>query len=287
MRSRARRILERMDREALANFLRHQRLELQPAEVGLHQTQRRRTPGLRREEVAALAHVSTDFYTRLEQNRGSRPSEQTTGSLARALRLTPTEREHLFHLAGHTPPPRNYRSDQPSPGLLRVLDSIQVPAQITSDLGVTLGQNQLAQALVGDQTQYSGLRRSIIYRWFADPGDRGLHPPQDHPMHSRIFAGTLRATQGRHGEDPEADELVNALLRESPEFAEIWERHEVLSRADTIKRFVHPELGLLSLDCQMLTAESLTERLIVFTAPPGSEDGEKLALLAVIGTQRF
>jgi transcriptional regulator with XRE-family HTH domain len=276
-----------MDRDALADFLKHKRAGLRPEDVGLHGTQRRRTPGLRREEVAGLAHVSTDFYTRLEQNRGARPSEQTTGSLARALRLNPTEREHLFNLAGHTPPPRTYRSDHPSPGLLRVLDSVQAPAQIVSDLGVTLVQNHLAESLVGNQTQHNGLRRSVIYRWFTGSDDRLLHPLEDHDMHSRIFVATLRAAHGRHGDDPEADAFVAALIAESAEFTALWERHEVMSRSDTVKRFVHPELGVLTLDCQILTAESLTERLIVFTAPPGSEDAEKLELLSVIGTQRF
>jgi transcriptional regulator with XRE-family HTH domain len=276
-----------MDRGELANFLKHRRAALGPEDVGLASTQRRRTPGLRREEVAGLAHVSTDFYTRLEQNRGARPSEQTTGALARALALNPLEREHLFNLAGHTPPPRTYRSDHPSPGLLRVLDRLDAPAQIVSDLGVALRQNRLAEALVGCQTRYSGLARSIIYRWFTDPEQRRLHPPEDHPLHSRIFAAELRSVHGRHGGDPEAEALVAALTRESPEFAAIWEQHEVMSRADTIKRFVHPELGLLTLDCQILTAESLTERLVVFTAPPGSAEAEKLSLLAVIGTQRF
>jgi hypothetical protein len=114
--------------------------------------------------------MSTDFYTRLEQHRGSRPSEQTTAALARALRLSPDERDHLFALAGHTPPPRAYRTDHPSPGLLRVLGALDVPAQIVSDLGVTLSQNALAEALVGVQTRFSGPRRSLVYRLVHRPG---------------------------------------------------------------------------------------------------------------------
>ena len=127
-----------MDRDELADFLRRRREALQPDDVGLHAGARRRTRGLRREEVAGLAHMSTDFYARLEQRRGSRPSEQTTAALARALRLTQDERDHLFALAGHTAPPRAFRTDHPSPGLLRVLDRIDSPAQIVSDLGMTL-----------------------------------------------------------------------------------------------------------------------------------------------------
>ena len=287
MRHATRFILKPMDRDALADFLRRHRAALTPDDVGLSAGERRRTSGLRREEVAALAHMSTDFYTRMEQRRGSRPSAQTTAALARALRLTPDERDHLYGLAGHIAPPRAFRTDHPSPGLLRVLDQFEVPAQITSDLGVTLRQNALAEALVGVQTRHSGPRRSLIYRWFTDPRVRALHPPDDHEMHSRIHVASLRAVHGRPGDDAEADELVDRLLAESEEFAGLWERHEVAHRGGMTKRFVHPVVGPLTLDCQVLTAENLTEKLIVFTAAPGTEDAERLALLAVVGTQRF
>jgi transcriptional regulator with XRE-family HTH domain len=276
-----------MDRDALADFLKRRRDALQPDDVGLRAGARRRTRGLRREEVAGLAHMSTDFYARLEQRRGSRPSEQTTVALARALRLTQDERDHLFALAGHTAPPRAFRTDHPSPGLLRVLDRLDAPAQITSDLGVTLRQNALAEALVGVQTNYSGLRRSLIYRWFTDPAQRRIHPEEDHPRHSRSHVASLRGVYGRNADDLEARELVARLLSESEEFDALWERHEVASRAGTLKRFVNPQVGLLTLDCQVLTSENLTEKLVVFSAAPGSEDADRLALLSVIGSQAF
>jgi len=276
-----------MDRDALADFLRHRREALQPAEVGLQSGARRRTRGLRREEIAGLAHMSTDFYARLEQRRGSGPSEQTTAALARALRLTLDERDHLFALAGHVAPPRAFRSDHASPALLRVLDLLETPAQIVSDLGVTLSQNPLAVALAGVQTHYTGLQRSMIYRWFTDPEQRRIHPEADHPMHSRIHVGSLRAVHGRDADDIEARELVEHLLSESEEFAALWERHEVASRNRTLKRFLHPLVGPLTLDCQILTSENLTERLVVFTASPGSEDADRLALLSVVGSQAF
>jgi transcriptional regulator with XRE-family HTH domain len=279
-----------MDRDGLANFLRRRREALQPGDVGLTAGERRRTRGLRREDVAGLAHMSTDFYTRLEQRRGSRPSEQTVTALARALRLTQDERDHLFSLAGHTPPPRTLRTDHATPGLLRVLDRLDTPAQVVSDLGVTMSQNPLAEALVGVQTRYTGLRRSLYYRWFTDPAERRIHPEDDHPQHSRGYVASLRAAHGRAGDDPEACELVEHLQRESGEFAALWERHEVASRpfADgTLKRFVHPLVGTLTLDCQIFTSDNLTERLVVFTASPGSEDANRLSLLSVIGSQGF
>jgi hypothetical protein len=137
------------------------------------------------------------------------------------------------------------------------------------------------------QTHYSGLRRSLIYRWFTDPAQRGLHPEADHPLHSRTHVASLRAVLGRSPEDPEARELLDHLLVESEEFALLWERHEVSTRIRTVKRFLHPVIGQLTLDCQILTAENLTERLIVFTARPDSEDAEGLALLSVVGSQGF
>jgi transcriptional regulator with XRE-family HTH domain len=276
------------NRDELADFLKRRRDALQPAEVGLTPGARRRTHGLRREEVAALAHMSTDFYARLEQRRGSRPSAQTVAALARALHLTPDERDHLYELAGHNAPPRTWRSDHPSPGLLRVLDQLGTPAQIVSDLGVTLAQNPLAEALVGVQTAYSGLRRSRIYRWFTEPEERRIHPEEDHPMHSRIWVASLRAVHGRGGHDPEARELVERLLADSEEFATLWERHEVASRSGALKRFIHPLVGELTLDCQILTSEqNVTERLVVFTAAPGSEDADRLKLLSVVGGESF
>lgn len=276
-----------MDRDGLADFLRRRRDALEPVDVGLTAGPRRRTRGLRREEVAQLAHMSTDFYTRLEQRRGSRPSPATTAALARALRLTPDERDHLFGLAGHTAPPRAFRSDHASPGLLRVLASLDTPAQIVSDLGVTLSQNALAEALVGVQTRFTGPRRSMVYRWFTDAAERRIHPEADHPDHSRIHVASLRAVHGRPGEDPEVRELVDRLLRESDEFAALWERHEVASRAGTLKRFLNPLVGALTLDCQILTSQNITERLVVFTAAAGSADADRLALLSVVGAQGF
>jgi transcriptional regulator with XRE-family HTH domain len=276
-----------MDRDGLADFLRRRRSALQPADVGLDQGRRRRTAGLRREEVAALAHMSTDFYARLEQRRGSRPSEQTVGALARALRLTQDERDHLFRLAGHTPPARGVRSDHVSPALMHVLDRLNTPAQVVSDIGVTLRQNPLAAALLGVQTGYRGLDRSLFYRWFTDPGERRRFPDADHGEHSRSYVATLRAVHGRRTDDREAHELVDELRRRSPEFAGLWERHEVAVRSDLRKRIVHPVVGMITLECQILVAENQMETLVVFTATPGTEDAERLALLSVIGAQTF
>ena len=145
-----------MDRDGLADFLRRRREALRPEDLGIAVGPRRRTGGLRREEVAARAHISTDFYTRLEQRRGARPSATTVAALAAALCLDEVERAHLFELAGHNAPPRACRRGGPSPGLVRVLEQLDVPAMIVSDLGMTLRQNALAEALLGDHSAFTG-----------------------------------------------------------------------------------------------------------------------------------
>lgn len=267
-----------MDRPALADFLKRRRDALTPEDVGLEVGRRRRTHGLRREEVAQLAHMSTDFYARLEQQRGSRPSEQTVVALTRALKLNRDEEEHLFALAGHTPPARVLRSSQASESLKMVLDQVQTPAQIVSDLYVPLCQNAMSVALFGDQTSYEGLRRNLVYRWFLEPGARDHHPVEDHDLHSRAHVAALRSACGRAGDDPEARELFAALLGNSAEFSGLWERHEVTTRPFTRKRFLHPRVGLMTMHCQILTAENQAERLIVL-APFGPEDARKLERL--------
>ncbi len=152
-----------MHRSVLADFLRRRREALQPADVGLATTARRRTPGLRREDVAGLAGISSDYWARLEQQRGPQPSPQVLLAVARSLRLTQDERDHLFRLAGHPAPERTSRSEHVHPALLRVLDRLHdTPAQVVDDLARTLVQNPGARALLGDQTARTGFSRSAV-----------------------------------------------------------------------------------------------------------------------------
>src|SRR5580692_3068869 len=189
-----------MDRPALADFLRHRREALRPADVGLPVGERRRACGLRREEVAALALMSVDYYTRLEQRRGPQPSEQMLASLARALRLTGSERDYLFQTAGHNPPAIVAAATQAAPALLRVLDCLgDTPALILSSLGEMLAQNRMAVALFGDKTGITGLARSEIYRWFTDPAERLHYPEGDRDRQSRAQVAGLRAAASTMG----------------------------------------------------------------------------------------
>ncbi len=275
-----------IDRPGLAEFLRHRREALQPEDVGLPRGQRRRTKGLRREEVAVLCHMSTDYYSRLERERGPQPSEQMIASIAQGLHLSVDERDHLFLLAGHNTPTRSATSDHVSPGMLRILDRLSdTPAEIVNELGETLRQTELGMALTGDATGFTGPARSIVYRWFTDPATRRLYPVEDHPMHSRVFASGLREAATRRGPRSRAARLAELLLRESEEFGEVWNEHEVGARYSEAKRLVHPELGLLDLSCQTLLDPEQSHALLVYTATPGSESYEKLQLLSVIGTQ--
>jgi transcriptional regulator with XRE-family HTH domain len=277
-----------MDREALADFLRSHRDALQPADVGLPAGSRRRATGLRREEVAALASMSTDYYTQLEQRRSRQPSEQTLASLARALRLTSDERDYLFRVAGRNAPAPVIIEAHVAPALLRVLDRLSdTPALIVSYLGVTLVQNRMAAALLGDRSHHTGLARSEFYRWFTNPSERLRYPEDDRDRQSRANVAHLRLAYGSMGPRSAAGELVHALQKASSEFAELWDRHEVARCFADHKTIMHPELGPIELDCQALLTEDQSQSLLVFTAPPRSEGAEKLQLLAVVGHEHF
>jgi transcriptional regulator with XRE-family HTH domain len=280
---------EAVDRDALAEFLLRHREALTPADVGLSPGARRRTPGLRREEVAQLAAMSTDYYTRLEQRRGPQPSTQMLGSLARALRLTPDERDYLYRVAGHSAPDRTASSDYVAPALLRVLDRLaDVPALVISALGETLVQNDPARALFGDVSELTGMERSAIYRWFAHPEQERWHyPEEDRDRQGRAQVAALRAAYGSMGARSRAGEMVRELLRLSPEFGRLWEEQQVGRRFEDHKVLVHPEIGPIEVDCQALFTEDESQALLVLTAPPRSEGEGKLKLLAVLGTQEF
>lgn len=273
-----------IDRTALAAFLRQRRDALQPADVGLAPGRRRRTTGLRREEVAALCHMSTDYYARLERATGPHPSEQMVAAIAQGLHLTLAERDHLFLLAGHHPPIAGVSGEHVSPGMLRILDRLtDTPAEIVTELGETLRQTPLGVALTGDTGSLTGPARSIGYRWFTDPASRELYAPDEHGFLTRLWVSGLREIATRRGPDSRASRMVAELSASSAEFREVWARGEIGLRPRSTKRLVHPELGELDLECQTLLDPAQSHSLLVYTAAPGSESHEKLRLLSVIG----
>jgi transcriptional regulator with XRE-family HTH domain len=277
-----------MNRVELADFLRSRRQALQPEDVGLPRGPRRRTGGLRREEVAVLSEVSIDYYARIEQQRGPVPSEQILAAIARGLHLTIDERDHVFRLAGHEVPRRITRSDHLNAGMMRVLDRMEdTPAQVENFLGITLKQTRLAVALLGDQTAYVGLERSRIYRWFTNPAERALMFEEDLDQHSRTLTALLSAAYAKAGNDSLAGELVRTLRKQSPEFEQIWDTHPIVGPYCEPKRIKHPNIGDIELYGQSLLDPDQSQILMIFTAAPGTESYEKLQLLSVVGNAGF
>ena len=237
-----------------------------------------------------LANMSSDYYARIEQQRGPQPSPSMLAAITRALRLTLTERDHVYRLAGHSPPRSDVRSDHVAPGMRRVLDRIDAPAMVTNDLGEVLAQNPLGIALFGDEGRYApdDHTRSRFHRWFTDPGERAIHPVEEHHRYSRSYVAALHLAAGRHPEDPHAKAVIKRLLTASPEFAALWADHEVSWRpGPERKTFLHPEVGRMQLDCETLLAENDSQILLVYTATPGTDSAERLRLLDVVGNQNF
>jgi transcriptional regulator with XRE-family HTH domain len=276
-----------MQRDQLADFLRRRRAAIRPAEVGIADGPRRRTAGLRREEVAMLAGMSVDYVVRLEQGRSSQPSAQLLGALARALRLSDDERDHLFHLAGHRPPLTDGAARLARAGLLRMLDLLgDTPALVLSDLGVVLAQNRASLLLAGDHTRFAGDRRYLVHRWFTDPGNRAVHPPAEQEYYARQLVADFRAAAGRRPGDPEVAGLVERLRAASADFRRLWAEHEVAVRRAERKTLVHPRVGPMLMNCETLVTPDLGQQLLVLS-PADAEARERLDLLLVLGTEEF
>lgn len=276
---------EVMDHEALADFLRRRREAIRPAEVGLPDGVRRRTAGLRREEVAQLTGMSVDYYSRLEQARSTQPSPQMVRALSRALRLSDDETAHVYRLAGHAVPDRTGPSSYVRPTLLFVLDQMRdAAAFVCSDTYVVLAQNDVARLLMGDLVPADiGFRSSLAWQWFVDPHGRAQVPEPDRITHSQITVADLRAAWARRRDDADMAELVDNLLAHSAEFAELWARHEVAVRRMQQKTF-RTAVGPITLDCETL-ATDVNQTLVVLTPPAGSSALEDLKLLGVVGSQ--
>jgi hypothetical protein len=207
-------------------------------------------------------------------------------ALARALRLTDDERDHLFHVGGQPAPARYSTGTHVSPGVLYLLDRlVDTPAFVVDDLGAVLVQNRMSRLVSGDHTARTGPDRHVVWRWFTDLSSRARIPKQDWPAHSRSHVADLRATAGRRSDHADVQTLVADLITASPEFATLWTEHEVAVRRSDAKRIIHPEVGLLDLLCERLTSEVDGSTLVVLHPRPGTDCRDKLDLLAVIGTQ--
>ncbi|MFJ1588254.1 helix-turn-helix transcriptional regulator [Streptomyces sp. NPDC088197] len=279
-----------MDRRELADFLRSRRERITPAEVGLPAGTRRRTPGLRREEAAQLAFISTEYYTRLEQARGPRPSREVLAGLARALRLTDVERDHLHHLAGAPPGPPAGPSREVRQSILDLLDRLpQAAATVMSATGEVIAWNDLAAALMEDFSALPRRDRNFVRRAFLGPHRQGqrLYGVSDVDRFASNAAQRLRTVAARYPDDPEVTELVAELRAGSAEFRELWASHDVRSEPTLRKTFHHPLVGPVTVNCDVLDIADRDQQVVIYTATPGSPSEEALRLLSVIGTQRM
>ena len=284
------RILEGMARSGLGAFLRSRRERITPADVGLPAGRRRRTPGLRREEVAQLAFISTEYYTRLEQARGPSPSREVLAGLARALRLSDAERVHLHHLAGMPPGPPPGPSRDVRPSILDLVRRLPLAAAgVMSAIYEVLAWNDLAAALMEDFSAVPPRDRNLARRAFLGPHPDGrrLYGLSDAEEFAHSVAVGLRAAAARYPDSPEVTGLVDELLAGSDEFARLWSSGDIDAPRPLRKTFQHSMVGPVTVNCDVLDVPDRDQHVVIYTADPGSSSEEALRLLSVVGTQRM
>lgn len=265
-----------MARSELGAYLSARRADVTPGDVNLPATGHRRVPGLRREEVALLAGVSADYYIRLEQGRERTPSAQVLDALAAALRLDDDGRLHLFRLAGLGPRARAAAvPDRVEPSLLALMDTWpHNPAIVYNRAYDVLASNAIADALFHGWTH----SRNLMHVVFTDPAARAFYRDW-HDVARNSVAG-FRLGHGAAPDDPRIRQVLTELLEASPEFADLWARHDARGKALERKRFAHRDVGRLTLTMQTFDVRSAPgQELVVYHAEPASPSSEALALL--------
>ncbi len=268
--------------------LRRWRDRVPPDAVGVSSGARRRATGLRREEVAALAAISVDYLTRLEQGRAVSPSEQIIEALARALRLSDAERDHLFSLAGLAAPGPGRVPTRTTPSVQRLLDQLaNTPVCVHDAAWNLLTANAPYDALMGETTSWRGLERNAVWRNLIGPGNRAVHTPAEKAAFEEGLVASLRLTAGRYPTDRTLHALINELRAASQRFVELWETAELPDPRNQSRRKIidHPDVGVITLDCDVLTVAGDDLHITVYTAEPASQDADKLELAIVLGTQ--
>jgi transcriptional regulator with XRE-family HTH domain len=266
-------------RAELADFLRKRRANLKPDEVGLPNGGRRRTPGLRREEVAHLAGVGTTWYTWLEQGRDVRASLDVLEALSRALRLTPAERTHLVLLGRGEEPPPCKSDERVSPTVRRLIENLGAnPAFVMGRRWDYLAWNEAAIAIFGDLGAVPKPARNHVWMHFMDAARREMFP--DWERSTRLIAAKFRADSARHIGDPEFERLIASLRKSSPEFCRAWKKHEVARSGEGRKTIVHPVVGTLVFEHAVFHPQEAPEqRLILYSPMPDEDTPAKLAQL--------
>ena len=269
-----------------ASVLRAWRDRVRPEDVGLPAGAGRRTSGLRREELAALAGVSVDYIVRLEQGRAVNPSPQMLGALALALRVTPAERDHLYRVAGVAPPARGTVPQHVTPGVQRIIDRLgDVPMAVFTASHDILLWNPLWAALTGDPSRYVGIERNLVWRHFMW-GHEGVEFDAQHEEDfASDLAADLRAAVGRYPHDGQLAQLVARLRAASPEFERRWGEARVAEHRWSRKTITRTAVGPITVDCDVMTVPGGDLRIVVYTVVPGSADEQKLDLLRVTGLQ--
>jgi transcriptional regulator with XRE-family HTH domain len=264
-------------RRELSGFLRSRRERITPEQVGLPQAGRRRTPGLRREEVAQLAGVGVTWYTWLEQGRDINVSEHVLEAIARTLRLDPHERTHLFTLAGAPEPPREKECRAIPPGVHVMLAKLDpLPAVVVNARTDILAYNRGYDFLM-DVSVLPESERNAMLQVFTNPDWQRRLP--DWRERADVLVGQLRGAMAKHVGEPAWKSLVKRLRRESPEFDERWQRHEVRPMRNLTKRFQHPSLGLLTFEYTYLWLGQRSELRMTSYTPADAETAAKLATL--------
>jgi transcriptional regulator with XRE-family HTH domain len=277
-----------VDSWEFGRMLRRSRDRIAPETVGLPRGGRRRASGLRREELAGLAGISADYLTRLEQGRATSPSAQVVESLARALRLPDAERDLLYRLAGHAAPGLDVVPTRIPPSVQRMLDRLAgTPVAVYDATQTLIVANVPYEALMGATSTWRGIERNALWRHLVGPGSRVVHTPEEQADLVRRLVADLRLTAARYPADRTVTRLVTELAALSPCFVELWESGDAdlprdLSRHKTVD---HPAVGRITLDCDTLVVAADDLRIMVYTAEPGTEDADRLALAVVLGTQ--
>ncbi len=257
-----------------------------PQAAGLPTGGQRRAAGLRREELALLAGISVDYVTRLEQGRAAHPSEQVVEALSRALRLSGDEREHLFRVAGLVPPGRDAVPARITPSVHRLLDRLAgTPVAVYDAAWTLLLSNPLHAALMGDASGWRGHERNGVWRAFLGPAGRARYTPEARRAFEEGLVADLRATASRYPADRRLARLIAELRAKSERFAGLWDSGAVGRHQASRKTIDHPQVGPVTLDCDVLSVAGDDLRIMVYTAEPGTDDAERVALLGVIGTQ--
>ncbi|MGE0218812.1 helix-turn-helix transcriptional regulator [Mycolicibacterium sp.] len=267
----------------LADFLKAARSRLSPERAGIVDAGRRRVAGLRREELALLAGVSVDYYTRLEQGRSKSASPEVLLAIAEALQLDDAERKHLNAIAKPAPsrrrPAKPQRLHQATRALLRTLDAAGKPAFVLGRRLDILGHNRLAGLLITDFASLPPQDRNQARFVFLDPHARELYADWDEV--AADSAAMLRMDAGQHPHDPALSALVGELSIHSPEFRKLWARNRVQQRTTGTKRYHHPLVGDITVSYQALSpADDPEQQLFVYDTEPNSPSAHALQLLA-------